>query len=86
MKILIAEDNPTFRRLLKETLTIWGYEVVVAENGLDALEILQSGDPPRLALLDWMMPGMVGVDVCRKVRERVRRILYVYNSPDFPAA
>ena len=47
---------------------MWGYDVVATENGTAALQILQSHDPPRLAMLDWMMPGMNGVDVCRKVR------------------
>jgi diguanylate cyclase (GGDEF)-like protein len=69
MRILIAEDDPSFRRLLEEKLAAWGYDVVVAENGRVALEILQSGDPPRLAMLDWMMPEIDGIEVCRKVRE-----------------
>jgi two-component system cell cycle response regulator len=72
MRILIAEDDPSFRRLLEETLAMWGYNVVVAENGDAALQILQSEDPPRLAMLDWMMPGMEGVEVCRKVREKMK--------------
>jgi PleD family two-component response regulator len=53
---------------MEEKLAAWGYEVVVAENGNAALQILQSDDPPRLALLDWMMPGLEGVEVCRIVR------------------
>jgi len=69
MRILIAEDDPSFRRLLEDKLTMWGYDVVVAEDGEAALRILQSGDPPKLAMLDWMMPGMHGIEVCRKVRE-----------------
>jgi diguanylate cyclase (GGDEF)-like protein len=77
MRILIAEDDPSFRRLLAEKLTRWGYDVVVAENGDAALQILQTEDPPRLAMLDWMMPGMDGIDVCRKVREE-RQDPYTY--------
>jgi len=69
MRILVAEDEPNFRRLLEEKLSTWGYDVVVAVNGIEALQILQAEDSPRIALLDWMMPGMEGVDVCRKVRE-----------------
>ncbi len=72
MKILIAEDDPSFRRLLEEKLAVWGYDVVVAEDGKAALQILRSDDPPRLALLDWMMPEMDGVEVCRRVRETER--------------
>jgi diguanylate cyclase (GGDEF)-like protein len=70
MEILIAEDDPVFRNLLEMILVKWGYNVVVVENGDDALRILQSEDSPRLAILDWMMPGLKGVEVCRKVREK----------------
>jgi len=69
MRILVAEDDPSFRRLLEEKLAMWGYDVVVAEDGGAALQILQSDDAPRLAILDWMMPEMDGIAVCRKVRE-----------------
>lgn len=71
MRILIAEDDPSFRRLLEENLAMWGYDVVVAKNGDAALQILQSEAPPRLAMLDWMMPGMDGIEVCRKVRGKM---------------
>ena len=69
MKILIAEDNAFSRTLLKKTLVKAGYEAVVAENGNAAWEALQQPDPPCLALIDWMMPGMSGVELCRKVRD-----------------
>lgn len=72
MRILIAEDDPSFRRLLEEKLAMWGYDVVVAEDGEAALQVLQSEDPPLLAMLDWMMPGMDGIEVCRRVRETAR--------------
>jgi two-component system, cell cycle response regulator len=77
MKILIAEDDPNFRHLMETVLVQWGYDVVIAENGNDALQILQSEYSPRLAILDWMMPGMDGVEVCRKVREE-RKHPYTY--------
>jgi len=77
MRILIAEDDPSFRRLLEDKLKMWGYDVVVAENGDAALQILQSEDSPRIAILDWMMPGKDGVEVCREVRE-MRAEPYVY--------
>lgn len=70
MKILIAEDDPAFRQVLEELLTRWGYEVVVADNGIAALQILQSGNAPVIAMLDWMMPGMEGVEVCRNIRAK----------------
>ncbi|MFH7320552.1 diguanylate cyclase [Desulfurivibrio sp. D14AmB] len=55
---------------MEKKLAAWGYEVVVAENGNAALQILQSDDPPRLALLDWIMPDLEGVEVCRIVRRK----------------
>ncbi len=69
MKILIAEDNAFSRTLLKKTLVKAGYEAVVAENGDVAWEIIQQDDPPKLALVDWMMPGLSGVELCRKIRD-----------------
>jgi diguanylate cyclase (GGDEF)-like protein len=71
VKILIAEDDPVFRHLLEETLAKWGYEVIAVENGIAALQILQSEDSPKIAILDWMMQGLEGVEVCRKVREKM---------------
>ncbi|HSF29138.1 MAG TPA: diguanylate cyclase [Candidatus Tectomicrobia bacterium] len=70
MKVLIAEDDTVSRRLLEVTLTRWGYEVAVTRDGVEAWEVLQGLDAPPLAILDWMMPGMDGVEVCRKVRQR----------------
>ena len=68
MKILIAEDEHVSCRLLETTLTGWGYEVVVTHDGLEAWEVLRQEDAPRLAILDWMMPGIDGLEVCRRVR------------------
>lgn len=68
MKILIAEDNAFSRTLLKKTLAKAGYEVITAENGETAWNVLQQNDPPRLALIDWMMPGLSGVELCRQIR------------------
>ena len=70
MRILIAEDDVTSRLLLKRVLENWGYEVTVTRDGTEAWQALQAEDAPRLAILDWMMPGMDGVDVCRRVRAR----------------
>lgn len=72
MKVLIADDSPTSRILLKSALQRWGYQVVVAENGAQALEVLESSDSPTLAILDWVMPYMTGPEVCRKIRETHR--------------
>jgi len=69
MKILIAEDDPVSCRLLEATLEKFGYEVVVAADGAEAWTALQREDSPPLAILDWMMPELAGVEICRRVRE-----------------
>ena len=77
MKILIAEDEALTRRLLQKTLEEAGYEVVAVENGRLALEGLSSKLGPRLALLDWLMPGINGLEVCREIR-RHSEYPYIY--------
>jgi two-component system cell cycle response regulator len=77
LKALIAEDNPGFRLALEKLLKKWGYDAVAAVNGKQALELLSRDDPPRLAILDWMMPELDGVEVCRRVREQNREP-YIY--------
>jgi diguanylate cyclase (GGDEF)-like protein len=69
MRILIAEDEAISRRILEWTLSKWGYKVVVTCNGDQALTVLQDQDAPLLAILDVMMPGIEGVEVCRRVRQ-----------------
>lgn len=68
MKILLADDDDVTRMKLTAALTRFGYEVLSAADGEAAWEVLQQPDAPRLALLDWMMPGLAGVEVCRRVR------------------
>ena len=67
MRVLIAEDDSVSRRVLEATLGKWGYEVVVAADGAEAWAVLQSDDAPHLAILDWMMPEIDGVELCRRV-------------------
>jgi len=68
--VLIAEDDPLFRRILERWFQQWDYRVTAVENGLDAWEVLQREDAPQLAILDWMMPGMDGIELCRRIRSR----------------
>jgi DNA-binding response OmpR family regulator len=68
MRILIAEDEAVSRLKLEAMLTKRGFEVVAAADGHQAWQLLQVEDPPRLAILDWMMPGIDGVELCRKAR------------------
>jgi len=69
LRVLIAEDDPVSRSLLRRVLSKWGYEVLATSDGQEAWQELQRGDAPALAILDWMMPGLDGVEVCRRVRE-----------------
>ena len=71
MDILIAEDDLVSRRLLEATLAKWGHRVLGATDGDAAWEVLRRDDAPPLAILDWMMPGLDGVEVCRRARQLV---------------
>ncbi len=68
MRILIVEDSAVQRRKLGESLTEWGMEFEFAENGTEALQILEAANPPDLVLLDWMLPGVDGLEVLRRIR------------------
>jgi two-component system, cell cycle response regulator len=70
MRILIADDSIVSRHLLDATLRKWGYEVVVACDGIEAWNVLQAAEGPMVAILDWVMPGLTGPEVCKRVRER----------------
>jgi phosphoserine phosphatase RsbU/P len=67
--VLIAEDEPVSRRLLEKSLQHWGYRPIVCPDGVEALSLLRSPESPRIAVLDWVMPGMDGVDICRAIRD-----------------
>jgi DNA-binding response OmpR family regulator len=70
MRLLIVDDDPVSRDILEMQACGWGYDVVLACDGNEAWQLLQTPDAPSLVILDWMMPGMDGVEVCRKVRSR----------------
>lgn len=72
-KILVAEDDPVSQRMLQSFLAKWGYAVIAASNGTEALKILEGPGAPRLAVLDWMMPGMEGPEICREIRKDPER-------------
>jgi len=75
-RILVAEDEAVSRDLICTRLEKWGYEVIVTLDENEAMTELRKKDAPSLAVLDWMMPGMDGLEICRRVRE-VDRILYI---------
>ena len=68
MRILIAEDDQLFQSWMTELLPKWDYEPVVCNDGIEAWSLLQGEASPQLGLLDWLMPGMDGLEVCRKFR------------------
>ena len=76
MKILIAEDDMTSRIILEAVLKKWEFTPVLACNGKEAWDVMQSKDAPGLAILDWQMPEMNGIEVCQRIRE--------INTPDPP--
>jgi two-component system cell cycle response regulator len=76
-RVLAAEDNPVFQSMLRSMLIKWGYDPVIARDGAEALRALEAKDAPRLAILDWMMPGLDGVEICRRVRAAGREP-YIY--------
>jgi diguanylate cyclase (GGDEF)-like protein len=69
-EVLIAEDDPMFRKILQSWLESWGFKVRVAEDGTQAWEILRQAGPPELLIFDWVMPGLDGMELCRRVRDR----------------
>ena len=68
--VLVAEDDPMFRKILQNWLQSWDYKVIVATDGTEAWSILQQERPPDLLILDWVMPGIDGMELCRRIRER----------------
>ncbi|MBT3377843.1 MAG: response regulator transcription factor [Lentisphaerae bacterium] len=70
MKVLVADDDRITRLMLSTLLGEWGYDITEAADGNEALAVLTSADAPKLAILDWIMPGMNGIDVCREIRKK----------------
>jgi len=76
MKVLVVDDSPVYRHLIKSQLEEWGYQVLVASDGTEAWNVLQRPDSPELVILDWVLPGVNGVDLCRRIRGRVHSYVY----------
>jgi len=75
--VLVAEDDPLFRRILESWLGKWEYRVTAAEDGLKAWQVLENGNAPQLLILDWIMPGVDGIELCRRIRSR-KQLRYPY--------
>lgn len=85
MKVLVADDNKATCLLLKKLLSSWGYQVVTVENGDEAWAELKDSDPPQIAVLDWLMPGKTGVELCALCQKEgmpVYRILLTAKEED----
>lgn len=76
-RILVADDDEVSRDMLCAALNGWGYETIAVDNGEAAAQILSAGQPPRIAVIDWMMPGVKGPEICRAVRRGITG-RYVY--------
>jgi DNA-binding response OmpR family regulator len=77
MRILVAEDELVSRRILEVSLHRWGYEVTAVEDGARAWQVLQGEDAPQVAILDWLMPGMDGIEICRQIRKGPRPVYII---------
>lgn len=75
-RILVADDDPVSRQLISTRLTKWGYVGVIASDGAEAMTILRGRDAPSLAILDWSMPHMDGIEICRRLRE-AHKMIYI---------
>ena len=76
MPIVIAEDDLVSRTLMNSLMEKWGFKAVITQDGHQAMAALRAEQGPALAILDWMMPGMDGLHVCRRVRES-EKMVYV---------
>lgn len=84
MRILVADDHPDSRGLLKTLLTSWVHDVTLARDGGEAFDILNRSDAPPLAIIDGMMPVMDGIELCQAIRRRDREISPSSSSPAPP--
>ena len=70
MKVLIADDDPMYRRLLQSQVEQWGFEAQCVDDGVPAWKLLQEDESPaRIVILDWQMQQMDGIDLCQKIKQ-----------------
>src|SRR5882672_193562 len=78
MDVLIAEDSAVYRKLLSGHLQDWGFSLTIAKDGAEAWDLLQRPDCPKLALLDWVLPEIDGIELCRRIRSAGTERAYTY--------
>ena len=69
MQALVVDDSAVYRKLIGDHLRSWGFGVTVASTGAEAWQIMERPDAPKLVLLDWVLPDLEGIDLCRRVRQ-----------------
>jgi DNA-binding response OmpR family regulator len=77
LKVLIADDDLPTRVLLRAAIGQWGYSIIEAKDGQEAWELLQHAEAPHLLILDWLMPGMDGIDLCKRIKQDLHYRPYV---------
>jgi DNA-binding response OmpR family regulator len=77
IRVLIADDDPPTRVLLRTAISQWGYSSVEAKDGEEAWEILQTPEPPRLLILDWLMPKIDGIALCTRIKQKTNFHPYI---------
>src|SRR5271169_849522 len=78
MKILLVEDSRVERQRMGNYLTDWRLDFVAVGTGTEAINLLEGREPPNMVLLDWMLPDLDGIDICRRTRAHGARAPYVY--------
>lgn len=79
LTVLLAEDSPIYRRLIQDQFDDWGFHLVLAKDGKEAWKALSARNAPRLAMLDWVLPEIDGVEICRRLRSSGRDLPYTYT-------
>jgi diguanylate cyclase (GGDEF)-like protein len=78
MQALVVDDSAVYRKLIGDHLRSWGFGVTLAETGSDAWRILEQPDAPKLVLLDWVLPDLDGIELCKRIRQAGASGPYVY--------
>jgi DNA-binding response OmpR family regulator len=78
LKVLVADDDAPTRILLRAAISQWGYEVIEAKDGEHAWELLHTGEPARLLILDWLMPKLDGISLCERIKKEFTSQPYTY--------